>query len=171
MKPAAAVRTVAGTPRRSFGMGIAAMVAVAAVAMIGFLGVRVADDRRRITELAGGAYADELTRSVNAALADPSARKVELVSTDGYRNAQAVVLPDGTGYLVRSNLPLLVQGADLPALGPGRDVADFRRRPRPRGRASSPSRWAARCRPWPSPRSRPAAVETTRRTPWWWACI
>ncbi len=105
MKPAQA--RVADKPRRSIGMGVAAMVAVAAVAMIGFLGVRVADDRRRIDQLAGGAHVDELQRSANAALADPSARKVDLVSTDGYRNAQAVVLPDGTGYLVRSNLPAL----------------------------------------------------------------
>lgn len=103
MKPAQP-RTVE-RPRRSIGMGIAAMVAVAAMAMIGFLGIRVADDRRRINELAGGAHADELQRSVNAALADPAARKVDLVSTDGYRAAQAVVLPDGTGYLVKSNLP------------------------------------------------------------------
>ena len=42
MKPAQP-RT-AERPRRSFGTGIAAMVAVAAVAMIGFLGIRVADN-------------------------------------------------------------------------------------------------------------------------------
>ena len=105
MKPARA--RVADKPRRSIGMGVAAMVAVAAVAMIGFLGIRVADDRRRIDQLAGGAHVDELRRSANAAVADPSARKVDLVSTDGYRNAQAVVLPDGTGYMVSSNLPAL----------------------------------------------------------------
>jgi len=105
MKPAQA--RMADKPRRSIGMGVAAMVAVAAVAMIGFLGIRVADDRRRIDQLAGGAHVDELQRAANAALADPSARKVDLVSTDGYRNAQAVVLPDGTGYMVSSNLPAL----------------------------------------------------------------
>jgi anti-sigma factor RsiW len=94
-------------PRRSIGMGIAAMVAVAAVAMVGFLGVRVADDRRQLNQFALGQHADELQRSANAAQADPGARKVTLVSADGYRNAQAVVLPDGTGYLVRTNLPAL----------------------------------------------------------------
>lgn len=101
-------RTVA-QPKRGISAGIAAMVAVAAVAMIGFLGVRVADDRRRIDQLAGGAHVEELQRTVNAALADPSARKVELASTDGYRSAQAVVLPDGTGYLVKTNLPALAK--------------------------------------------------------------
>lgn len=105
MKPANARATA--KPRRSIGAGIAAMVAIAAVAMIGFLGIKVADDRGRLRDFARGAHADELTRSVNAALADPSAHKVDLVSTDGYRNAQAVVLPDGTGYVVRSNLPEL----------------------------------------------------------------
>ncbi len=95
------------TPRRSFGAGIAAMVAVAAVAMVGFLGARLIDDRGRIDGTPGGTYAQELQRSVNAALADPNARKVELASTDGYRTAQAVVLPDGTGYLVDANLPVL----------------------------------------------------------------
>jgi hypothetical protein len=106
MKPAGAPPTV-GRPRGYFGVGIAAMVAVAAVAMIGFLGIRVADDRHRIDELAGQAYPDQLTQSVNAALADPGGRKIELVSTDGSRSAQAVVLPDGTGYMVKSNLPQL----------------------------------------------------------------
>jgi anti-sigma factor RsiW len=106
MKPAAATRTV-GKPRRNFGVGIAAMVAVAAVAMVGFLGIRVADDSRRLDRYQDQAYPDQLTQSVNAALADPNARKVDLVSTDGYRNAQAVVLPDGTGYMVKSNLPQL----------------------------------------------------------------
>ncbi|HTJ74197.1 MAG TPA: anti-sigma factor [Acidimicrobiales bacterium] len=96
-------------PRRGIGMGIAAMVAVAAVAMVGFLGVRVADDRRQLRQFALGQHADELQRSANAAQADPEARKVTLVSADGYRNAQAVVLPDGTGYLVRSNLPALAK--------------------------------------------------------------
>jgi len=99
--------TATGRPRRSIGLGIAAMVAAAAVAMIGFLGVRVSDDRRRIDQLAVGQHGDELQRSVNAALADPGARKVNLASADGYRAASAVVLPDGTGYLVKNNLPVL----------------------------------------------------------------
>ena len=109
MKPATSFPTAgagAAKSRRSFGLGIAAMVAVAAVAMMGFLGIRAVDDRPRTTEIAVGPYA-ELERSANAALADRASRKVELVSTDGYRSAQAVVLPDGTGYLVNPNLPKL----------------------------------------------------------------
>ena len=99
MKPAEPRQ--AERPRRSIGTGIAAMVAVAAVAVIGFLGIRLADEGQRTTQ----PPPDALQFAANAALADPAARKVDLVSTDGHRTAQAVVLPDGTGYVVRSNLP------------------------------------------------------------------
>ena len=105
MKPPAPPAVVSGRPRRSFGLGIAAMVAVAAMAMIGFIGVRAIDDggstNPDVTALA------ELERSANAALADPSAQKVDLVSTDGSRFVQAVVLRDGTGYLVNPRMPAL----------------------------------------------------------------
>ena len=94
-------------PRRSFGLGIAAMVAVAAVAVVGFLGIRAVDDGRGDDQVAVGAHVEELKRSLDAALDDPNARTVELASTDGRRTARAVVLPDGTGYLVNSNLPAL----------------------------------------------------------------
>ncbi|HEX2048829.1 MAG TPA: anti-sigma factor [Acidimicrobiales bacterium] len=87
--------------RRSLGAGIAAMVAVAAVGVVGFLGVRMVDDGQ------GPDYASKLEQSVDAALADPGARRVQLASTDGRRTAEAVVLPDGTGYLVDANLPAL----------------------------------------------------------------
>jgi len=107
MKPGGRPKVVAPSSRRSIGMGIAAMVAVAAVAMIGFLGFKVADDNRRIDSFALGQPGQELQRTVAAAQAAPNARKVSLVSTDGYRTASAVVLPDGTGYLVKSNLPAL----------------------------------------------------------------
>jgi hypothetical protein len=107
MKPQAPPVRAGGGPRRRLGIGIAAMVAAAAVATIGFLGVRVADDRHRIDDLAGRNPAQVLRRSADAALADPQARKVELASSDGSRRSQAVVLPDGTGYLVAGNLPVL----------------------------------------------------------------
>jgi anti-sigma factor RsiW len=109
MKPREGQLRAPQRPRSRVGLGIAAMVAAAAVAMVGILGVRVADDRQRINQLALGQHGDELQRSANAALADPAARKVSLTSSDGYRTAQAVVLPDGTGYVVSNNLPDLSQ--------------------------------------------------------------
>lgn len=92
---------------RRLGLGIAAAVAAAAVAMVGILGVRVADDRHRINTLQAAQRVDDLQRAANAALAAPDARRVDLTSSDGYRTAQAVVLPDGTGYVVKNNLPAL----------------------------------------------------------------
>lgn len=93
--------------RRAVATAAAAMVAAAAVAVIGVLGFRVADDSRRFARLAVGQHGDQLQRSVNAALADPRARQVALRSDDGLRAVDAVVLPDGTGYVVRHNLPAL----------------------------------------------------------------
>ncbi len=111
MKPGAGRTTSsagsAAPRRRNVVTGIAAMIAVAAMTAVGFLGVRVADDNRRISRMAVGQHSDELQRTVNAAVAEPQARKVALRSDDGASAADAVVLPDGTGYLVRSNLPAL----------------------------------------------------------------
>jgi anti-sigma factor RsiW len=98
MKPGGSGREVGRPSRRTVGAGIAAMVAVAAAAVFGVLGLRAIDD---------APYGKQLGRSVEAALADPGARRVNMVSTDGARRAEAVVLPDGTGYVVESNLPAL----------------------------------------------------------------
>jgi hypothetical protein len=109
MKAAQKPQATAG-PRRRAGVGIAAMVAAAAVAMIGLLGVRVIDDRQdRTADVARGEHLEQLQRSADAALADPRGRTVTLASTDGTSTARAVVLPDGTGYLVNANLPALPQ--------------------------------------------------------------
>lgn len=89
----------------------AAAVSVAAVAIVAVLGFKVSDDSRRIDQMAGGTYPSELSRATSAALADPQSRLVDLRSSPGGASAQAVVLPDGTGYVVKDNLP---------ALGPAR---------------------------------------------------
>ncbi len=109
MKPGAASMTTSASPprRRNIATGVAAMIAIAAVTVVGFLGFRVADDNRLLGQLAIGQHGEELQRSVNAALAEPQARKVALRSEDGTSTAEAVVLTDGAGYLVRSNLPTL----------------------------------------------------------------
>ncbi len=86
---------------------VAAAVAVAAVAVIGVVGLTVVDDERPGREVAVQAPAAELDRTVRAAVADPRAGRIELVSADKAFRADTVVLPDGTGYLVSSNLPQL----------------------------------------------------------------
>ncbi len=85
---------------------VAAAAAVATVAVIGVVGVNVVDDGPSGREVAV-APAAELNRTVRAAVADPTARRIELVSADRGLRADTVVLPDGTGYLVSSNLPEL----------------------------------------------------------------
>ena len=88
--------------RRGVPAAIAAMVAVAAVAVIGVLGVRLIADK------GPGTYDEELKELVQAALDDPSSRKVQLASTGRGPKANVVILPDGTGYLVDDdNLPTL----------------------------------------------------------------
>jgi anti-sigma factor RsiW len=83
------------------GMRVAAAVAVAAAAVVaGVVGVQVLDDDPRVP-------GDPLAQAAEAAFADPSARHVEMRSGDGRLSASAVLLPDGTGYLVRHNLPNL----------------------------------------------------------------
>lgn len=89
----------------------AGAVAVAAVAIVAVIGFKVSDDSRRIDQMAGATYGTQLSRATSAALADPQARLVDLRSSQGKETAQAVVLPDGTGYVVKNNLP---------ALGPAR---------------------------------------------------
>ncbi len=88
----------------------AAAAAVAVVAAMGVVGVSVVDDEGPGREVAVEAPAAELDRTVKAAVADPRARRIELVSADKELRADTVVLPDGTGYLVSSNLPELGAG-------------------------------------------------------------
>lgn len=91
---------------RRMRAAIAAMVAVAALA-IGVTSYKVVSDGRRIDDIAVGLQDDELQRAANAALVDPDARKVTLRSDDGSLFVDAVMLDDGTGYLVKDNLPAL----------------------------------------------------------------
>ena len=100
MKPRGNGAEVAKRSRRTLGAGIAAMVAVAAAAVFAVLGLRAPD----------APYGKGFGEAVEAALADPNARHVDLASTDGSRTARAVVLPDGTGYMVETKLPPLPEG-------------------------------------------------------------
>lgn len=96
--------------RRSRPLEVAAaMVAVAAMALVGVLGLKVVDDRRRIDQMQEQARGTEFDRTVRAAASDPSARRLTLQTAAGTPEASAVVLPDGTGYLLDAHLP------DLPA--------------------------------------------------------
>ncbi len=89
---------------RWLGGGIAA-AAVAAV--IGILGVTVANQGAKIDDLQAALTAPSLARTATLALADPAAERVVLTSADGRRRVQVAIEPDGIGYLVAYELPPL----------------------------------------------------------------
>ena len=98
--------------RRVGGMGRAGRAAVAlgvaaSVALVGLLGVKVLDTSERVDQVATALQGENVEQAANAAAASPDARRVALRSGDGHLWADAVVLPDGTGYVLRTNLPRL----------------------------------------------------------------
>lgn len=110
--PPAAVMPLArpGRPpsrRGTAWLSTALAAAAAVVAVLGFQVVRLDDrlDRLSPTVAAGG-----LDQALRGALLDPSATKVRLASTAGGPTADAVVLPDGRGYLIMDGVAGL--GAD-----------------------------------------------------------
>jgi anti-sigma factor RsiW len=82
----------------------AAIVVIAGV--IGTLGFAVRDQRHRIDDLQQGR---DLAAAADVAFADPSAKTAELRTEGGAIGAVAVVRPNGEGYLLARNLPVLDQ--------------------------------------------------------------
>jgi hypothetical protein len=95
-------RAGAGPVRAAIAMGVAA-----SVALVAFLGVKVVDTSHQVDHLAAQLADGDVGRAAAAAAHRPDARLVSLRSTDGQRSADAVLLPDGTGYLVKTDLPQL----------------------------------------------------------------
>ena len=79
----------------------AAALGAAAVLIAGVLGWRVYDLERRLDDGGG------LAGAAQEALADPDAVRLAMRSTTGDVEVDAVVLPDGRGYLVDDNLDAL----------------------------------------------------------------
>jgi hypothetical protein len=97
------------SPRRRAGGGrifVAAMSAAAALVIV-VLGVKVVDQGNQLDRVQDALGDDAMLRAANIALADPSATRTVLVSPDGALRAPAVLLPDGTGYLMAGDLPAL----------------------------------------------------------------
>jgi anti-sigma-K factor RskA len=90
--------------RRQPWRWVTAAVAAAAVAAALSLGVAVTEQHRRIEELAAGVEDATIVRAANAALLRDDARRLTLASEDGTVRVEAVLLPDGGGYLVDDNL-------------------------------------------------------------------
>jgi hypothetical protein len=91
-------------PRARWLTGVAA---AAAIVTVFALTVDVARQRAQLERLSGSVEEATLARAANAALLHPEAVRLTLSSPDESVRADAVVLPDGAGYLVSDNLPPL----------------------------------------------------------------
>jgi len=99
--------------RRTIPLRVAAMTMAVAAAVTLFLGVALGrndDGLRRFDKVADAMEKTLVANAANAALVNPAAEQVELASTDRKLTARIVRLPDGTGYLVPSNLTSLPAG-------------------------------------------------------------
>jgi hypothetical protein len=87
-------------------LGVRLLAAAAAIA-IGFLGTQVVRDNGRINKLAEISERHGIYQAAAAAAFAPDARKVHLASNDKAQTVDAVVLPDGRGYVIQSRLAKL----------------------------------------------------------------
>jgi anti-sigma-K factor RskA len=101
-----AARTDRPRPRQPLRWVVAAAAVAAAVA----LGVAVTEQQQRIEQLAAEADEAGLARAAAAAAVRDDARLLTLASETGDVRAEAVILPDGRGYLVEDSLRPLPTG-------------------------------------------------------------
>jgi anti-sigma factor RsiW len=81
---------------------LAAAAAIVAIATLGAVVIRQDD---RIDDLQQAMADEGVLRAANLALRDPGAAEAALRSPDGTLTATAVVLPDGSGYLLLDDVP------------------------------------------------------------------
>jgi hypothetical protein len=114
--PPAGVVPIADVSRRrqlrSFSARSMAALAVAAAVVIGVLGVQLVRQDRRINEMQTAldqrvGLQEATLQAATLALSDPQAAEAQLVSEDEELSVTAVVMPDGTGYLIVRDLPPL----------------------------------------------------------------
>ena len=103
-------RLAGRSERRSLPARPVAAIAAIAASVIGVLGFQVQHQDERLDRLSPAIEQRGLDEAVAAALFDDRSAKVKLVSDSGTLFANAVVQPDGKGYLVGHNLPDLPSG-------------------------------------------------------------
>jgi hypothetical protein len=108
--PIGAAAEHAPVRRRPARRWVAVGVGLAAAAVIGVLGAQVVRQDHRIDRLQSTFAAQAPTRAFALALVTPGAHRARLTSTDGRLSVPAVVLPDGTGYLLTEGMPHLAKG-------------------------------------------------------------
>ena len=87
--------------RRAAGVAVSSVAA----ALIAVLGVRVVEQGQQLDRVQGALQDRTVLRSALAAQAHPDARRVDLRAGDGAVLAQAVLTPDGTGFVLGDALP------------------------------------------------------------------
>ncbi len=92
--------------RRRNAVATLGALAVAAAAVSIVLGIGLVRADNKVSGLQAAVAAHQAS-TVNAALRTPGHRLVELDTTSHAQLAQFVVVPDGRGYLISSNLPRL----------------------------------------------------------------
>jgi len=99
------------SPARVGGMArrVVLLGAAAAVVVVALLSVQVARLNDRVGSLDASSPSTDLNHLVQAALANPDAQKVDLASATvaSATDAEVVILPSGTAYLVNKGLPPL----------------------------------------------------------------
>ncbi|MGH2711132.1 MAG: anti-sigma factor domain-containing protein [Actinomycetota bacterium] len=90
--------------RRHRNRWLTGVAAAAAIVSVFALTIDVARQRDELERLAGAVEEASLVKAANAALLDPNATRLTLASTDDSAEVDAVLLPDGTGYLVSDTL-------------------------------------------------------------------
>lgn len=122
--------------RRTVPPWLAVAAAIAAVVSIGSVGFQ---QQRQVDRVEAALSSQEVAVEALAAFTDPGARLATLRSPDGIEEIQAVLLRDGTGYVLADRLPdladeqtyqlwAMIDGLPVSAglLGPAPDVARFR---------------------------------------------
>lgn len=100
-----AVTPVAPRRRARGNRFVVAAMAAAAALVIGVLGVKVVRQDDQIDRVQQALGDDAILRAANVALLDPDASRSTLVSPDGTLHVGAVLLADGSGYLMAEDLP------------------------------------------------------------------
>jgi len=102
--PGTVVPIAARRPGRTSRVVAAALGAAAALA-IAVLGAQVVRQQDQLDDMESALEETTLQAAANRAFDDPDALKVQLQSSDGDVAARAVVLPDGSGFLMAHELP------------------------------------------------------------------
>lgn len=103
-------RRRSGPTQRGIGRWAAVAAAAAAVVAVGGLGLKVVEQDRVLDRLVASGEERALVQAANAALLDPRSSRVTLASEDEAVRVDAVLRPNGTGYLIRNNLRPLPAG-------------------------------------------------------------